>query len=156
MVKEWDPTTWSISEPIEVYVKKNATLNEMGLEIVKHYNSQAIQSDAVQEENIHNVEDISCTKINSAWNFHRVQLPYETWHLLHDNNNFIASAPFYVSTDGLLFIIKKNSKMERVLSEVEKGLYNCAEYENNIFINNGQKRNGVVNKEKGVKITVKR
>jgi len=45
-------------------------------------------------------------KISSSWNFGRVQLPSEQWNLLNENQAFMASAPFYMNTDGLLFIIK--------------------------------------------------
>lgn len=75
------------------------------------------------------LEHMACTKINSAWNFHRVQLPYESWNNLNKNSNFLASAPFYISTDGLLFIIKDTSKMERELTEEEKDMFNSGEYE---------------------------
>ena len=120
MVKEWDPSSWQLSEPKEIFIKKNATLEELAhaLSIIFPHIP---------------IENLSCTKINSAWNFHRVQLPYETWHELKDNTNFLSSGPFYLSTDGLLFIIKDNSKMERELTEQEKDLYNCGEYENQIF-----------------------
>jgi hypothetical protein len=57
-------------------------------------------------------------------------LPYETWYSLKGNENFMASGPFYVSTDGLLFILKDGSKIERDLTEEEKDFYHCQDYEN--------------------------
>ena len=112
MVKEWDPTTWALSNPYEIFLPKTATLEELSQLISSYF-------PYITKENMY------CTKINSPWNFHRVQLPYETWYSLNGNSNFIASAPFYVSTDGLLFIIKDISKTERELTEEEKEAYNC-------------------------------
>lgn len=144
MFKEWDPSTWQLSDPKEIYIPKNATLDQLGRVLNTHFPHIAF-------------EDVSCTKINSAWNFHRVQLPFEAWHTLKDNQNFVASGPFYVSTDGLLFIIKDNSKVERYLTEEEKYFYNCGEYENQIFTSSTNKQNGKnCNKEKGITITVKK
>ena len=31
MVKVWDPSDWSLSEPLEIFVPKGATMHEMGV-----------------------------------------------------------------------------------------------------------------------------
>ena len=59
MVKEWDPSTWTISDPKEVFIKKNQTLNDLGTILSKVF---------PHIETCH----LNCTKIASAWNFHRV------------------------------------------------------------------------------------
>ena len=59
MVKLWDPSDWSMSDLVEVYVPKTATLNDFGMLI---------------EAKFGNIDraNIKCTKINSSWNFSRV------------------------------------------------------------------------------------
>ena len=64
MVKAWDPSDWTLSDLVEVVVPKTATLNDF---------SQILSS-----KYTHIVpEMMECVKINSSWNFSRVQLPYE-------------------------------------------------------------------------------
>jgi len=76
---------------------------------------------------------LQCTKISSPWNFHRVQLPFENWHTLYENSLVLVSGPFYVSTDGLLFIVRDGSIPERELTNDEKEMFHVAEFENQLF-----------------------
>lgn len=120
MVKAWDPSDWSMSDLVEIYVPKTATLNDFGT--------------LLQGKFPHMSKDmIECTKINSSWNFSRVQLPYETWTALDRSELFMASAPYYVQTDGLFFVIKDKSKNGREMTEEEKTMYKSDDYENKMF-----------------------
>jgi len=59
MVKAWDPSDWSLSDLVEVYVPKSATLNQF--------------SELISAKFGHITKElIECTKINSSWNFSRV------------------------------------------------------------------------------------
>ena len=76
---------------------------------------------------------MECVKINSSWNFSRVQLPYEQWQALQGSECFMASAPFYVQTDGLFFVIRDRTKDGREMTEEEKAMYKSDDYENQMF-----------------------
>ena len=106
MVKAWDPTDWSLSDPVELFIPKQATLGELGLILVAKFPYI-------------DLANIQCTKINSSWNFSRVQLPYAVWTKLESNSDFVSNAPFYVSTDGLFFVIKDGSKEIREMTAAE-------------------------------------
>ena len=119
MVKLWDPETWQLSAAQELNVLKTATLNSFAELISKSF--------AVE------LETLQLCKISSSWNFSRVQLPYEQWQSIAGNSNFLASAPFYVSTDGLLFVIRDSKKKERKMTDEEIVKFRCAEFEQNQF-----------------------
>lgn len=59
MLKEWNPQTWEVSDPKEFFVPKSSNLAQLGKVICENFNH-------IKPENL------MCTKINSAWNFHRV------------------------------------------------------------------------------------
>lgn len=120
MVKAWDPSDWSLSDLVEVYIPKSATLNDFGEILSAKFGHIARDS-------------IECTKINSSWNFSRVQLPYESWTSLHESELFMASAPYYVQTDGLFFVIKDKTKAGREMTDEEKEMYKSDDYENKMF-----------------------
>ena len=73
------------------------------------------------------------------------------------SQSFLSSNPFYLSTDGILFVVRDSNFEIRDITAKEKDLYRCEEFENQMF--SGAVAGGgfrkVVNKEKGVKITVK-
>ena len=120
MVKAWDPSDWSLTDLVEVYVPKIATLDAFNQILHSRFNFMS-------------PENIECTKINSSWNFSRVQLPYESWTTLQGNEQFVASAPYYVQTDGLFFVIKDKSKEGREMTDEERELYKSDDYEKNMF-----------------------
>lgn len=66
MVKLWDPSDWTLSELVELYVPKTADLDEFANILSSKF--PHVPSDQIE-----------CAKINSSWNFSRVQLPYESW-----------------------------------------------------------------------------
>jgi len=108
-------------------------------------------------------ESIYCAKITSPWNFHRVELPFVDWiHLTSDQRGekeYVSSQPFYLSTDGILFIVKDCTLEQRDMTPVEKLLYKCDEFEQWLMAG-GSKQPGESNKrkgggEQGVKIFVK-
>ena len=41
----------------------------------------------------------------------------------------MASAPYYVQTDGLFFVVKDGSKEEREMTGAEKEIYKSDDYE---------------------------
>ena len=103
-----------LSDTSEVVVPKTATLHELGLLL----SGLGIS-----------MEHLEICKISSAWCFNRVQLSYEKWTPLQHATSFIASAPFYVSTDGLLFILRDNSKKERPMTDLELLKFRSVEFE---------------------------
>ena len=92
MIRRWDPVSWELTQIKEIFVWWYMTLNEFG----------TIMSSMLDIP----LENIQACKIISMWNFYWVQLPYETWQSLKGSNNYLAADPFYLSTDGLLFVFK--------------------------------------------------
>ena len=66
MVKLWDPSDWTLSELVEFYVPRTADLDDFANILSTKF--PHVPSDKIE-----------CAKINSSWNFSRVQLPYESW-----------------------------------------------------------------------------
>jgi hypothetical protein len=76
------------------------------------------------------VQNIWCTKINSPWNFHRVELPFVEWiQLVNAADNLMSSSPFYLSTDGILFVVRDGSQEIRDMVADEKDLFRCEDFE---------------------------
>lgn len=118
MTKFWNTQTWDLDMPRELWVKKSATVDELAQEISKSYGVAK--------------DDLLVTKINSSWSFHRVILPFSEWvsmEAAEHSTSYIYSAPFYLSTDGILFIVRKKSEDVREMTAHEKELYRCDEFE---------------------------
>jgi hypothetical protein len=141
MLRCWNPSTWALSEMKEIIVKRYSTMDNFSYVINREF-------PWLERKNI------ECCKIMT--NFFRVQLPYEKWYGLIDSEDFLASNPLYLSTDGLLIIVKDNSEPERELTEEEKKEFGWAEYENAIFVTTKGGKKGYVAKEKAMKINVKK
>ena len=58
MIKEWNPQTWELTAPVEIWIDKKATVAQFASSL-----STALGIP---------VENLVCTKINSPWNFHRI------------------------------------------------------------------------------------
>ena len=147
MVKAWDPSDWTMTDLVEVWVPKTATLSDFG---------------AILHAKFTNIElaNIECTKINSSWNFSRVQLPFESWNVLEQGSElYVASAPYYVQTDGLFFVIRDKTKEGREMTDEERDKYRSDDYENRMFAapsSSGKPGARYVGRpEAGIKITVK-
>ena len=93
-------------------------------------------------------ESLEIAKIASPWYFNRVQLPYETWH--QGGEGALCSAPFYVSVDGLLFVVKDARKKVEEASAEEREKYGVQ------TAGPGKKGKGTGGAEKGLKIIVKK
>jgi len=103
-------------------------------------------------------ESIYCAKISSPWNFHRIELPFVDWvHLTSElksekdqrgSTQYVSSQPFYLSTDGILFIVKDCTVDQRDMTPQEKLLYKCDEFEQWLMAG-GSKQDGTSNKRKG-------
>ena len=136
--RTWNPANWNLSNQSDIILKKSITLHEMGLYVGTLLNI--------------NPETISASKINSWFAFSRVQLPYEQWTRLYNNNSYISSVPLFIVSDGTLIIFKDESINPRELTEEEKKKYAAFDYElqdMQISIDKPYK------KEKALKITVK-
>lgn len=105
-----------------------------------------------------------CCKIASAWSFSRIQLPHELWYKLEGNDGYIGSSPFFLATDGSLFVyffplviyrVKNTEVKERELSEEERKAYAAFDYEIGPAVK-GSTGAAVSKKEKGIVITVKK
>ena len=105
MLRCWNPETWEISPMKEIIVKRYSTLDDFSTILAKEHPS-------IHRENIEGCKIMS--------NFFRVQLPYEKWFGLANNEDFLASNPFYLSVDGILMFIKDKTLKERELTEKEK------------------------------------
>ena len=68
--------------------------------------------------------------------------------------NVISSNPFYLSTDGILFIIRDSKTQIRDMTAEEKDLYRCEEFEGQMFAAGGTGKGVARKAEVGVKITV--
>lgn len=141
MIRCWNPSTWELSPMKEIVVKRYSTLNNFSHVIKNSYPSIEL-------------ENIECCKIMST--FFRVQLPYEKWYDLAHKEDFLASNPFYLSTDGLLMIVKDKSLKERELTDEERKEFGCAEYESAIFTTTAKGKRVYGAKEKSMKINVKK
>ena len=65
----------------------------------------------------------------------------------------MSSNPFYLSTDGILFIIKDTSKTHREMTIQEKDMYRCADFESQMFAGgDGGSKGGRRPAEAGIKI----
>eukprot|EP00355_Strombidium_rassoulzadegani_P007548 CAMPEP_0168624610 /NCGR_PEP_ID=MMETSP0449_2-20121227/9517_1 /TAXON_ID=1082188 /ORGANISM="Strombidium rassoulzadegani, Strain ras09" /LENGTH=74 /DNA_ID=CAMNT_0008666203 /DNA_START=332 /DNA_END=553 /DNA_ORIENTATION=- len=70
----------------------------------------------------------------------------------------MSSTPFYLSTDGILFVLRDKKSEIREMGAEERDLYKCEDYESQIFSAKGKDGGPgrVARKnEVGVKITVK-
>lgn len=150
MIKLWHPQEWTLDAPFEVWMPKLGSLQEFA----------AILSSRTGIP----LEHIHCAKINSPWNFHRVELPFISWIQLcseAQGKNSISQDPFYLSTDGILFVVKDARVESREMSAEEKELYKCQEYEE-WLMSGGAKgaqqaggKPGAKKSEAGIKIIVK-
>jgi hypothetical protein len=66
------------------------------------------------------VEWVRVARISYTWNFTRANLPSEKWFTLHENLDLLAGSPWYLSLDGVLFIVKDESEALRPLTQDEK------------------------------------
>lgn len=85
-----------------------------------------------------------------------MQLPHETWHSLEGNDGYLGAAPFFLTTDGTMFVIRDVETKERNLTEEEKKQYAAFDYE---LANGDSKVPGGIGqgkKEKALVITVKK
>ena len=120
MVKAWDPSDWSLSDHLELFVSKQATLADLAVKLASKFPHIK-------------VGDIECTKISSSWNFSRVQLPFAPWTKLENSTDFVSTAPFYVATDGLLFVIKDATKAIRDMTPEEQERFKFCDFETKMF-----------------------
>lgn len=145
MLRCWNPATWELTPMKEILVKRYSTMDEFSNVIHQEY-------PFIERKNI------ECCKVMTVQTFFRLQLPHEKWFGLIANENFLAASPFYLSTDGLLFIAKDNTLVERDLSVDEKAIFGITEFESTNFAQNniGGGKRGYVPKEKAMKINVKK
>lgn len=118
MVKVFDPESWALGAPREVWVQIKANLGDFASILSEQLGIPA--------------ENLELTKVNSPWNFHRVTLPFAEWVRIGAEGvkeSYMHSAPFYLSTDGILFIAKDSRKEMREMTNAEKDLYRCEDFE---------------------------
>jgi hypothetical protein len=140
MVKLWHPDTWLLDAPFELWISKMASLSDFAAALAAKL--------SIPPEHIHSA------KINSPWNFHRVELPFISWVNLTSEQqatNSIAQDPFYLSTDGILFIVKDARIESRDMTLDEKLLYKCEEYEQWLMAGGAKGAGGTAGKSGGVR-----
>ena len=151
MIKVWNPQDWTLSMPVELWISKMGSLAEFA----------AVLSSKLDIPKEH----ILCAKVGSPWNFHRVELPYIGWVNLTSETqglNSISQEPYYLSTDGILFVVRDARTEIRDMTIEEKELYKCEEYEQWLMSGGAKgqgagpgKTTGVRKQEQGIKIRVK-
>ena len=144
MVKQFKPDTWELDMPRELWIDKMATVGDFASLLSKSYDIP--------------IDQVMVTKVNSPWSFHRVLLPFSEWVLLSDpksSTSYLHSAPFYLSTDGILFIVRDGTQDIRDMTQQEKDMYHCDEFENQMFVQGTSGSKKAYRPEAGVKITVK-
>ncbi len=144
MVQLWDPNTWALSPLKELYVDRACTLPLFAAILCSIFDIPTAS--------------MKCCKIASAWNFSRVQLPHETWHPLEGNDGYLGATPFFLTTDGTMFVIKNSETKERALTEEERKAYAAFDYEMASGTDGkaAAAGAGAVKKEKALVITVKK
>ena len=100
MLQLWDPNTWNLTSIKEMYVERTCTLAVFAAMVSSIYDIPVSFIINYNEQ----TKNITCCKISSAWNFSKVQLPHETWHTLEGNDGYIGSNPFFLTTDGTMFV----------------------------------------------------
>ena len=110
-IRRWFPSTWDISKPKEIIVKKNDTMEVLGKVI-----SEAFQ---IQEENL------QITKITYNWNFSRLDLKPALYYKAYKYKALLCSSPFYLNIDGILLFVKDSSEEVKTLSEEERSKFDC-------------------------------
>lgn len=147
MVKQFHSETWQLSMPREIWISKKSSLLQMADTLAAEFGIQR--------------ERILLTKINSPWSFHRVILPFAEWVQISDNSccdSYVHSSPFYLSTDGILFIIRDSADDQREMTADEKLIFHCEEFESQMFAGGSTSKHpkGYRPQEAAVKITVKK
>ena len=155
MVKVFDPATWHLSEPKEMWVSKKANIGDL---------AKSLADATGMDENC-----VEVTKIASPSQFHRVNLMSHEWlqnewfHLKHNekdkidiSRNYIASSPFYLNTDGLFLVVKHFETQIREMTKDEKVKYQAEFWDQNMdnlkIVKKGDKNDR--NAEQQLKITV--
>eukprot|EP01016_Furgasonia_blochmanni_P000858 TRINITY_DN10277_c0_g1_i3.p1 TRINITY_DN10277_c0_g1~~TRINITY_DN10277_c0_g1_i3.p1 ORF type:complete len:605 (+),score=136.12 TRINITY_DN10277_c0_g1_i3:113-1816(+) len=145
LFKEWDPTTFDLSDWFEITVDRTLPLSTLAKKI------------AEQRPEL-KVENMMLTRVNALFTFSRLNLLDQEWLPINDEGQQIANHPFYISSDGLLFIVKDITKPQKQLTEEEAKTigYVHREKPKKINYSDHKMRANIVEKEKGLKITVKR
>ena len=138
----WDPETWELTPVREIHAQRFQSLDALADQLSSLYD--------IPKENL------AATKIISVWNFFRVQLQYGKFEELSGRPSYLAEHPFYLSTDGLLFVIRDKSKSARELTPLEVKEFGFDEYQEAIVQNGAMKGTALPVKEKALKITVKK
>jgi hypothetical protein len=149
MVKLWSPSTWEMTPTMHICIPKTSTMNDFSLILAQKF------------PQITELKSLQMCKIASSWNFNRVSLPSEQWHNLFENENYMQSKPIFMSTDGLLFVVKNADEPLREMTEDEHIRFNTAQFEMNIQgselpiqVTTGGNKRRTGAPEQGIKIVV--
>jgi ubiquitin C-terminal hydrolase len=106
VVRRWSPSTWELSPSCEVVIDKHSTVEAFGKTLAEKYQ--------IEES------DLEVCKITYTWNFMRTDLVKEHWQRTSRIFTTLTQSPWYLTIDGILFIIKDRSEPLRELTEGER------------------------------------
>jgi ubiquitin C-terminal hydrolase len=137
VVRRWSPSTWELFPSCEVVIDKHSTVEAFGKTLAEKYQ--------IEES------DLEACKITYTWNFMRTDLVKEHWQRTSRIFTTLTQSPWYLTIDGILFIIKDRREPLRELTEEERRRYTLSTPTAGTSTSYTYKRP----KEASVKITVK-
>mmetsp|Transcript_32739 Transcript_32739/g.56995 ORF Transcript_32739/g.56995 Transcript_32739/m.56995 type:complete len:1043 (+) Transcript_32739:920-4048(+) len=137
VVRKWSPSSWDLSPSVEVVIDKYSSVESFGKKLAEMF--------TIEED------DLEACKITYTWNFMRTDLVSEHWQRTRRVFSTLTQSPWYLTIDGILFIVKDRSEMLRELTDSEKRKYSAVSASAGTSTSYSYSRQ----KESAVKITVK-
>mmetsp|Transcript_7591 Transcript_7591/g.11171 ORF Transcript_7591/g.11171 Transcript_7591/m.11171 type:complete len:194 (+) Transcript_7591:2557-3138(+) len=138
IVRKWSPSTWELTSPKEIIINKHWRLHEFGENLSKIFE--------IPHENL------GVHRVSYSYNFMRGELKSEKFIKTQGNYHYLSSQPWYLSVDGMLFIIKDNTEELREMTSEEKKKYSAKSFYGFSSVTNFSYES----REKSMKITVKK
>jgi ubiquitin C-terminal hydrolase len=116
IVRKWSPSTWELSQPVELIVDRHSSLDKFGDKVAQAFNMDP--------------EKTSISRISYTWSFVRSELPTEVWYTTHGLGSSLSGNPWYLSIDGAMFVVKDKDEEVREMTAAEKKKYSSFNYSN--------------------------
>eukprot|EP00357_Protocruzia_adherens_P000598 CAMPEP_0115029208 /NCGR_PEP_ID=MMETSP0216-20121206/36839_1 /TAXON_ID=223996 /ORGANISM="Protocruzia adherens, Strain Boccale" /LENGTH=1045 /DNA_ID=CAMNT_0002405699 /DNA_START=269 /DNA_END=3406 /DNA_ORIENTATION=- len=131
-----DTSTWKFGKRVEVVIPKTGTLQEFGEKLAKGLDVP--------------LENLLVMRLISTYSFSMHDLQTAQWVKLEGNKNSLCGTPWYLSYDGVLFIVKDATITSKPLKAADRTSALTSWSHNSSSGYRGGRR-----QEKGLKITVK-
>eukprot|EP00828_Plagiopyla_frontata_P045231 TRINITY_DN7679_c0_g2_i2.p1 TRINITY_DN7679_c0_g2~~TRINITY_DN7679_c0_g2_i2.p1 ORF type:complete len:535 (-),score=108.87 TRINITY_DN7679_c0_g2_i2:64-1668(-) len=143
-VRRFYPKDWSLSEKIEVIVKKNWNLKQFG-EVLKTYWFQDLK-----------IEQMQGHRVLAIWSFNKLEL-LEKWEDFDNESALVSGYPFYIGQDGFFIIIKNFDEELGELTEDQIKEFGVTEQKLKFQLRDTfkSKPRPIQSKEQGIKIKIK-